>query len=114
MTRIEFDEIEDLERILVTRKAFKMIVEKMEQADEELFKDSREAGYNPFVEFAREHFGQFMAKKAITDDIMLEPTPRTTACDLRDDVPETVIVNSVEFSRAQVETAIRFSNPHLI
>jgi len=109
------DEDEEIE---ATQAAMSTILQKMELADKAFCDEVRRAGANYFVEFAREHFGEYMRQVPTPfGDIICEPSPETKGAARfgppRKHIADTVRVGGVDFTKVEVQTCIRLSNIHL-
>ena len=106
------------EEIDATQLAITRILHKMEAADSEFCASVKRMGLNYFTEFTREYFGIYMNPISTPDgEVIYEPSPVTPKGEQwgfpRTEIPETVCVNGIDFTKIEVRTCIRLSNIHL-
>ena len=106
------------EEIEATQAAMSTILQKMELADKAFCDEVRQAGANYFVEFAREHFSEYMRQVPTPfGEFICEPSPETMGADRfgppRKRIADAVSIGGVDFTKVEVQTCIRLSNIHL-
>ena len=109
-------EIDDIHDVTVKEVA-EIMCSKMKLADRELWAEALINKSNPLCEFARVHFGIFMTRMKVkdTDEEILEPTPRfiDDEWSMLEELPESILIGTQEFTKKEIETAIRLSNTNL-